>query len=324
LKNINTLKYLTVVLISLALSASFSGCKKEVERISDDPGLLENEVEFDMLSASDIDGSYYTTGIVRNNSDKLYSFHVDLLYYGRNNRLIDDTQQLVILDLYPDMEKAFFYITPEDYSRAARIEARVSNIIKAEDCSITPNLVFDNLSVYHHEYGTDVRGEVTNLDGMQYSIIILAAVYDGHGNPVKANIHGIDNIYPGETRVFSAAVLGEETNATDGRVYLESITQVTDAKEKPNIEFSDAVISYDSGIDRSSVMFDITNNDNRGYRDIELLFGIYDQGKLLNVIQAYVMSIGPKESVPFNQALIEGDWSGKELRISINSLAEDT
>jgi len=71
-------------------------------------------------------------------------------------------------------------------------------------------------------------------------------------------------------------------------------------------------------------MFDITNYDNRGYRNIKLLFGIYDQGKLLNVIQAYVMSIGPKESAPFNQALIEGDWSGKELRISINSLAEDT
>jgi len=183
-----------------------------------------------MLSAADIDGSYYTSGIVRNNSDKLYSFHVDLLYYGRNNRLIDDAQQLVILDLYPGMEKAFFYITPEDYSRAARIEAMVSNIIKADDCSITPNLVFDNLSVYHHEHGTDVLGEVTNLDGMQYSIIILAAVYDGHGNPVKAHIHGSDNIYPGETRVFSAGVLGEETNATDGRVYLESITQVTDAK----------------------------------------------------------------------------------------------
>jgi hypothetical protein len=322
MKKINILKCLIIPILFLVTATVFPCCSRGAESISKGPGLLQDEVEFNMLSAADLGGSYATSAIVKNNSGKLYSFNIELLYYGRNDRLLN-TEHGVILDLYPGMEKAFFHLTSENWSGAKRIEARVTNIIKAEDCSITPDFIFNNLSVHHHEHGTNVYGEVTNLDDMQYSIIILAVVYDGHGNPVKANIHGIDNIYPGETRVLSAPLIGEDTDETDCRVYLESITSVSEAKEKVNIEFLNAAINYDSGTDRSSVVFDIINHDNLAYRNIGLLFGLYDEDKLLNVIQSYIMSIGPEESTHFDQTLMEGNWEDYELKININSFAED-
>ncbi len=86
--------------------------------------------------------------------------------------------------------------------------------------------MFENLSVYQHEFGTNVLGEVTNNDDMQYSIILLAAVYDRHGNLVLAYVQGVDDLYPGETRIFSVPLIGE-TEADDCQVYLSDIISVT-------------------------------------------------------------------------------------------------
>ncbi len=73
------------------------------------PPLLEKEIEFDNLMTGKISDSYYTAGIIRNKSDKIYDFHVDFLYYGRGNRLFG-VDQTIVQGFYPGMEKAIFQI----------------------------------------------------------------------------------------------------------------------------------------------------------------------------------------------------------------------
>ncbi len=44
-------------------------------------------------------------------------------------------------------------------------------------------------------------------------------------------------------------------------------------------------------------MFDIVNHDTCRYRIINLLFGLYDQGKLLNVITGLLSGISDREKL---------------------------
>jgi len=278
--------------------------------------LLEDEVDFEVLANQDLDGSHVTAGIVRNKSSKLYSFHTEILYYDGRQQLIG-VHPSIILDLYPGMEKAFFVLTAEDWSRAARVEVKVTNIITAEETALRPHFEFGNFSVYHHKHGTRVLGEVINRGDMQYSIGVLGVVFDEQGKAAKANIHAINDLRPGEMRMFAVNLLGEETDAADGRVYLESIISVEPAKAPANITFSNPTMIYRSDIDRTSVQCDIVNHDPWGYRNISLLIGVYDTGRLIRVMESYLVSIGPGETIAFDQMLFDGNLAGNAVSIHI-------
>jgi len=138
---------------------------------------------------------------------------------------------------------------------------------------------------------------------MQYSIILLAVVY-------------------GETRVFSAPLVGE-TDANDCQVYLSDITSAIPARGQANITLLNKAITYNSDCDRSSFMFDIVNNESWGYQIIDLVFGVYDQGKLIYVRSDTIWDIGPAETTPFDRSFLDGDWIDKELKININRMEID-
>ena len=282
--------------------------------------LLKGQVDIEVLLNENMGGSYITAGLVKNNSDKLYSFHTQILYYDSHGKVIGE-QGSIVQDLYPGVEEAFFVLTAEDWSHAAKADINITNIIKSEKTTITPDFEFSNLSVYHHTYGTRVLGEVTNHDELQYSIGILGLVLDDKGHMVMANADAISDLRPGETRMFAVDVLGEESDATDGRVYLESIIEVKPAKEAPNITFSDLSMTYNSDVGWTSVQCNITNHDSRGYRSVRLLIGVYEGGKLVMLAERSLMGIQAGETIAFNQSTLEGDYTGKELKIQIDSLA---
>ena len=316
------LKHLIVILFCfITAGISLICCHIQTETMVTSPPLLEKEIEFDNLMTGKISDSYYTAGTIKNNSDKLYDLHVDFLYYGPGNRLLS-VNQILVQNLYPGMEKAIFTLGADDWSRSSKIEARVVNIVRAEESSINPDFTFENLSVNHHEHGTDVLGEVTSNDDMQYSIILLAVIYDKHGNLVMANIHGVDNLYPGETRIFSAPQI-DKTTANDCQVYLSDIVSVSPALKKANIVFLNKAIKYNSDNNQSSLVFDIVNNDTYRYQTIDLIFGFYDQGKLIKTKWTFISNIGPGETVNFDQHFLDGDWTDKEIRININDVEID-
>ncbi len=308
-----------IALLCCLVTALSICCQQQTEITDENPSLLQDEVDIEVLVNDDMDGSYVTAGLVKNNSDKLYTFHIKILYYDDRNRLIG-THSGLVRDLYPGTEQAFFVLTADDWSHAARTDVKVTNIVSAEETSIRPDFEFGNISVYHHEHGTRVLGEVTNRDDAQYSIGILGAVFDENGELMKANTHAIRNLYPGETRTFAVGVLGEDTDATDGRVYLESIVEVKPAQGPPNITFSNLRMAYSSDIDRTSVQCDIANHDERGYRNIMLLIGVYDENKLVRVTQASLSRIGSGETIPFDQMLFDGNLERQEVKIQIDSI----
>jgi hypothetical protein len=297
-------------------------CQQQAEITDDTPSLLQDKVDIEVLVNDDMGGSYVTAGLAKNNSDKLYTFHIKVLYYDNRDRLIG-TQSGLVSDLYPGTEQAFFILTADDWSHAARADVKITNIVSAEETSITPDFEFGNISVYHHQHGTQVLGEVINRDDAQYSIGILGAVFDENGELMKANSHAVRNLYPGETRMFAAGVLGEDTYATDGRVYLESIIEVMAPQTPPNITFSNLRMAYNSDIDRTSVQCDIANHDERGYRNIMLLIGVYEDGNLIRVTWTSMGRIGPGEITPFNQMLFDGNFEGQEVKIQIDSIEPD-
>jgi len=323
MNTINILKHLVIILLCyMVASISIIGCSVgQTETFDPRPALMENEIEFSNITTGKISNSYYTACIIKNKTDKLYDFHVDFLYYGPGNRLLG-VNQTIVQGFYPGMERILFNLGADDYTGANLVEARVVNIIKSEKSSITPNFKFDNLSVYHHEFGTEVFGEVTNLDEMQYSIILLAVIYDRNGNPIEANIHGVDNLYPGETRIFSAPLL-DKIESDKCQVYLDSITSVIPAQKQANITFSNKEVNYDSNSNRGSLIFDVINNDTCRYQNIDLVVGFYSQGKLLYVREDYIHDIGPGETFHFDQRILEGDWTEKEVKININGYSID-
>jgi hypothetical protein len=315
-------KSVHIALLCCLITALSICCQQQAEITDDSPSLLQDEVDIEVLVNDDMGGSYVTAGLVKNNSDKLYNFHIKVLYYDSRDRLIG-TQSGLVRDLYPGTEQAFFILTAEDWSHAARADVKITNIVSAEETPITPDFEFGNISVCHHEHGTQVLGEVTNQDDAQYSIGILGAVFDENGELMKANSHAIGNLYPGETRMFAAGVLGEDTDATDGRVYLESIVEVMPARDSPNITFSNLQMAYNSDTDRTSVQCDIANHDERGYRNIMLLIGVYEDGSLIRVTWASLGRIGPGETIPFNQMLFDGNFERQEVKIQIDSIKPD-
>lgn len=324
MKKLNIIKYSAVIIICLTFTQfSLSGCYHQIESsTSTSPSLIESDVVFNSLSIVRMGDTFFTTGIVKNNSNKLYSFHIELIYYGSGNRIIA-VGYGSIDDLYPGMEKVFFEITAEGAEHAKRIEAHVTNIISAEESSITPDFKFENLYVYNHKHGTSVLGEVTNLDDIQYSIIILAVVFNKKGIPVKSNIQGIDNIYPGETRIFSAPILSDESNETDCRVYLETVKPVVPMIDPPNIKFSDLSLDYDSINDSYNFHYNIINNDKYGYRVVDLLYGVYDNEKIIDVMTDPVLNLTPGEIRSVSRNLPEGDWKNKKFIININAFEMD-
>jgi hypothetical protein len=311
-----------IALLCCLITALSICCQQQAEITDDSPSLLLDEVNIEVLVNDDMGGSYVTAGLAKNNSDKLYTFHIKVLYYDNRDRLIG-TQSGLVSDLYPGTEQAFFILTAEDWSHAARVDVKITNVVSAEETSITPDFEFGNISVYHHEHGMQVLGEVTNHDDAQYSIGILGAVFDENGELMKANSHAIKNLYPGETRMFAAGVLGEDTNATDGRIYLESIIEVKSPQIPPNITFSNLQTTYVSDGDRTNVQCDITNHDEIGYRNITLLIGAYDGDKLIRVTWTSVMGIGPGEVIPFDRRLFDGNIEGQEVKIQIDSIEPD-
>lgn len=311
-----------IILLCCLITALSICCQQQTEITDDSPSLLLDEVDIEVLVNDDMDGSYITAGLARNNSDKLHTFHIKILYYDSRDRLIG-THSSLVSDLYPGTEQVFFVLTADDWSHAARADAKVTNIVSAEETTITPDFEFGNISVYHHKHGTRVLGEVTNHDDAQYTIGILGAVFDENGELMKANSHAIRNLYPGETRMFAAGVLGEDTDATDGRVYLESIIEVSPAQAPPNIAFSNLRTAYNSDIDRTSVQCDITNHDERGYHNIMLLIGTYEAEKLTRVTWTSLGGIGPGETIPFDQMLFDGNFEGQEIKIQIDSIESD-
>lgn len=311
-------KSFCIALLCCLITALSICCQQQAEITDDSPSLLQDEVDIEVLVNDDMGGSYVTAGLAKNNSDKLYTFHIKVLYYDSRDRLIG-TQSGLVSDLYPGTEQAFFILTAEDWSHAARVDTKITNIVKAEETNITPDFEFGNISVYHHEHGTRVLGEVTNRDDdWQYSINVLGAVVDADGKVKKANVHMIENLYPGETRMFAVDVVGEDTEATDGRVYLESILDVAKPQDRPNIVFSDLRMAYIDDIDRTSVLCDIVNHDERGYRNVRLLIGVYEKGKLTNLTWSSVSRIEARETIPFDQMLFDGNLVDKEARIQID------
>ena len=150
-----THKSIPVVLVCCLVTALSICCRQQSQVTYTPVGLLQDEVEFEVLVNGDLGGSPVTGGLIRNNSDKLYSFHTQILYYDSRGRLLG-THPSIVLDLYPGAEQAFFALTAEDWSRAARVEVDITNIIQAESTPIRPRLEFGNFSGYHHEYGTRV------------------------------------------------------------------------------------------------------------------------------------------------------------------------
>jgi hypothetical protein len=312
-----------IALLCCLVTALSICCQQQAEITDDSPSLLLDGVNIEVLVNDNLDGSPVTAGLVRNNSDKLYSFHTMILYYNDREKLIG-TYSSIVLDLYPGTEQAFYVFPPEDWSRAARVDVKVTNIIKAEETSITPDFEFGNISVYHHEHGTRVLGEVTNRgNDWQYSINVLGAVVDADGKIKKANVHMIENLYPGETRMFAVDVVGEDTDATDGRVYLESIFDVVELQARPDIAFSNLRMAYIGDIDRTSVLCDIVNHDERGYRNARLLIGVYEEGRLTNLTWSSVSRISAGETIPFDQMLFDGNLADKEVRIHIDHVEVD-
>jgi hypothetical protein len=78
------------------------------------------------------------------------------------------TQPSAIFDIYPGTEQAFFSLTSDDWSRAANVDVKVTYIARDEATDVTPAFEFSNLSIYQHEHGTLIFGEVTNHDDRQY------------------------------------------------------------------------------------------------------------------------------------------------------------
>ncbi|MBN1977164.1 MAG: hypothetical protein JW918_07160 [Anaerolineae bacterium] len=310
-----------IIILLCCLVTALSICCQPQARVTYTPmGLLKDEVEFEVLVNDDLGDSPVTGGLMRNNSDKLYSFHTQILYYDSRGKLLG-THPSIVLDLYPGVEQAFFITPLEDWSRAARVEVDVVNIVKAEPTPIRPRFEFGNFSVYHHEYGTRVFGEATNRDEeRQYTINVLGAVLDAQGEIKKANVHMIRNLHPGETRMFAVDVVGEDTDATDGRVYLESITEVTEPQERANITFSNVRMVYNSELGRTGAQFDIVNHGERAYHNILLVFGVYDAGRLVHVDWASVSQIGPQETIPFDRLMFDGNFAGYELKIAIDTI----
>lgn len=312
-----------IALLCCLVTALSICCQQQAEITDDSPSLLQDEVDIEVLVNDDMGGSYTTAGLVRNNSDKLYTFHIKILYYDDHDRLIG-TYSSIVRDLYPGTEQAFFVLTADDWSHAARVDVKVTNIVTAEETTITPDFEFGNISAYHHEHGTRVLGEVTNGDDdRQYSINVLGAVFDTDGKAKKANVHMIENLYPGETRMFAVDVVGEDTDATDGRVYLESIFDVAEPQERPNITFSNLRMAYIGDIDRTSVLCDIANHDERTYRNVRLLIGMYEEGKLTNLTWSSVNRINAGETLPFDQMLFDGNLADREVKIHIDHVEAD-
>ena len=309
-----------IILLCCLVTALSICCQPQAQITYTPVGLLQDEVTFEVLVNSDLEGSPVTGGLMRNNSDKIYSFHTQILYYDSRGKLLG-THPSIVLDLYPGVEQAFFVTPLEDWSHAARVEVDVVNIVKVEPTSIRPKFEFGNFSVYHHEHGTRVFGEVTNQDEeWQYTIGILGAVFGAQGEIKNANIHMIRNLYPGETRMFAIDMMGMDTDATDGQVYLESISEVTEPQERANITFSNVRMVYNSELDRTSAQFDIVNHDEQAYYNIMLVLGVYDAGRLAHVIGSSVRRIGPQETVPFDRLIFDGNFEGYELKIAIDTL----
>ena len=313
-------KTVPIILLCCLVTVLSICCQPQAQVTYTPVGLLKDEVAFEVLVNDDMGGSPVTGGLMRNNSDKIYSFHTQILYYDGRGKLLG-TYPSIVLDLYPGVEQAFFVTPLEDWSRAARVEVDVVNIVKAEPTPIRPRFEFGNFSVYHHEHGTRVFGEVTNQDEeRQYTINVLGAVFDAQGEIKKANIQMIRNLYPGETRMFAVDVVGEDTDATDGQVYLESISEVTEPQERANITFSNVRMVYNSELDRTSAQFDIVNHDERAYHNIMLVLGVYDAGRLVHVIGSSVRQIRPQETISFDQLIFDGNFEGDELKIAIDVL----
>lgn len=64
------------------------GCLPGPEPTPTSPSLLQGEVDFTVLVNQESGDSYITAGLVRNRSDQLYSFHIEILYYDGGDRRI--------------------------------------------------------------------------------------------------------------------------------------------------------------------------------------------------------------------------------------------
>jgi hypothetical protein len=319
----STYRSAPIILLCCLVTALSICCQQQAQVTEDSPSLLQDEVDFEVLVNDDLGGSHTTAGLVRNNSDKLYTFHTEILYYDGHDRLIG-TYPSLVRNLYPSTEQAFFVLTADDWSRAARVDVKVTHVVMAEETPIRPDFTFSNLSVFHHEHGTRVLGEVTNRDDDgQYSIVVLGAVFDADGRAKKANIQGIDDLRPGETRMFAVDVLGEDTDATDGRIYLESITEVAPPQDAPDIAFSNLRMTHAGDIDRTRVLCDIVNQGESAYRNVRLLIGVYEEGRLTHLARSSVGRIGTGETVSFDQMLFDGNLADKEVRIHVDHVETD-
>jgi len=317
-------RFLTLILpllliVFLTLSCGLIGqLEQPDDLLVETPDLLQDELEFEILANESQEGSNVTAGVVRNRSDHLYSVHILMEYLDASGKLLG-TQPGAIFDIYPGTEQAFFSMTADDWSQAASVDVKVTNIAKDEATDISLDFEFGNLSIFQYEHGTRILGEVTNNDERQYSINVLGIAFDADQRASMGNIASIDHLQPGEPRMFTVELLGDQTRAVAAQVYLESITQVEDAPENPNLAVEHIAANYDPERGRTSIQYDLVNHDPQAYDTVQLLIGAYQQGRLVQVDNDVVVSIGPDETIPVEKSLMEGNFEGYEIKIQVNS-----
>ena len=308
-----------LLIVFLTLSCGLIGqLEQPDDLLVETPDLLRDELEFEILANESRDGSNVTAGVVSNRSDHLYSVQILMEYLNASGKLLG-TQPGAVFDIYPGTEQAFFSTTADDWSQAASVDVKVTNIDKDETTDITPDFEFGKLSIFQHEHGTRILGEVTNNDERQYSINVLGIAFDADQRASMGNIANIDHLQPGEIRMFTVELLGDQTQAVTAQVYLESITQVEDTPENPNLAVENIGALYDPERGRTSIHYDLVNQDPRAYETVQLLIGAYQQSRLVQIDSDVVFSIGPGETIPVDKSLMEGNLEGYEIKIQVNS-----
>lgn len=314
--------FMTVIMFISCQNGSGSSQSEDNNADNTTSDLLNDELEIKVLAISNMDGSNVTAGTVMNHSDMIYSVHAEIFYYDEHSTVIG-THPTAIFDIYPGVEHAVFVLAAEDWSNAAYAEVKVTNIIKEEQTDISPDFEFSNISVEYHEYGARIHGSIINKDEMRYSVIILGSIVGEDDEIKRANIEGIDNIYPGDTRPFTINTLGEECDDTDAVVYIESITKVSSEEDYEAILFENQRMTYNEGSGRTIVFCDVVNHDDWGYDNVWLLFRVYNAGQLIDTEETALGRIGAGERISFERSLFDGNYEDYTLNIQVTLLDSD-